>query len=142
MDILNNELIKETVAKWCEETKERVLANLKRRGVVAHLPLVTGVDYKVIERNGNIVIEFSLNKQESVIQPQRVEMFTKLSVFDPLTGKYKQFLGKNSNTNVLNFLNKARVDKLITGKYADELTSNIISEIPEIAGKILITGLV
>lgn len=141
MDILNNLQIKETVAKWCELTKERVLDNLKRRGVVAQFPLISGLNYEVIERNGNIQIEFSFERKQSFVRAEKVEMFTRLSVYDPLTGKFKKFLGKNRGDANLGFLQKADVYKLIQGKYADELTSNIISEIPEIAGKILITGL-
>ncbi len=141
MDILNNAEIKETVIKWCEETKQRVIDNLKRRGVVAQLPLISGLNYEVLERNGNIQIVFSFERKNSLVRAEKVEMLTKLSVFDPLTGKYKNFLGKNRGTENLGFLRKANVYELIQGKYADELISNIIAEIPEIAGKILITGL-
>jgi len=152
MDIFNNPRIKETVQKWCELTKERVLGNLKQRSVIAQLPLISGVDFEIRVHQDTLQINFSFERKPTIVvvskeggknflKSVKLGILVPLSVVDPLTDTTKPFLGKDRGTSKLGFLRKADVYERIKTTYADELTSNIIEEIPEIAGKILITGL-
>lgn len=142
MNILNSQEIKDIIDKWAKVTQQRVIDNLKRRGLVAQLPIVNDVSYTITIQNDLISIEFLFSRAESKkLKVEKENGLKKLSVYDPLAGRYKEFLGFKKDTARLGFLRRTNVYELIQGKYADELTSNIISEIPEIAGNILITGL-
>lgn len=142
MNILNNSEIKDIIDKWAKVTQQRVVENLKRRHLVAQLPIVNDVTYTINIKNELLTIAFQFTRAESKkLKVEKENGLKKLSIFDPLAGKYKDFLGFNRDNAKLGFLRKANVYELIKGKYADELTQNILSEIPQISGNILITGL-
>lgn len=153
--LLGNELIMSVVRKWCDATKQRTEANLKRRGLVAQLPLISDVSYTISEQDNVLLITFNFeHKKANIMYAERqLPMFKKLkemgivkplAVTDPLTGKVKPFIGTGSKERgkaPLGFLRRANVYMLIQTTYSEELIENIIAEVPEIAGRLAVQSL-
>lgn len=149
--MLNDTIIYSIAEKFAKQTKQRVEENLSRRSVIAQLPVVSAVDYEIKLSDKLLEINFVFDRKDSLVRlssvggknflkSQKVGIITPLSVFDPLAKKMKPFLGKNRGTANLGFLRRANVYELIKKDYAEELVNNILAELPEIAGKIIVNG--
>ena len=149
--MLANDTILSIAEKFAKQTKQRVEQNLSRRSVVVQLPVVSAVEYDIKLSNDYLQISFAFDRKDSLVKlssvggknfakSQKMGIVTPLSVYDPLAKKMKPFLGKNRGTANLGFLRRANVYELIKKDYAEELVNNILAELPEIAGKIIVNG--
>jgi hypothetical protein len=150
--MLDEPIIRSIVNSFAEETKQRVIDNLTRRGLVAQFPLISDVDFEVKFSGDSLAIDFLFERKRTIVTPSKeggknflkstkLAIGTPLSVYDHLAKKTKPFLGKDRGKANLGFLRRANVYELIKKDYANELVDKILEVLPELAGKIVINGI-